>query len=908
LVPTGSNPLSGTTGTLWVDTSGQLNYDNMLVGSNWSEYPATTALTASNSTPTAYSFNGTNSFLQIGGTGTDWQLNSVWTIEWWEYTTSAVPPPSALWTVMSQEPIGSKIDVFHQYDNTYGPVICVANGNIKFVEPAFGQWNHIAIVSNGATKTAYVNGVIQTLLQNGGANFGSTDDVFIGKRGTNLFQYFLGQLGNIRINNTVVYTGPFTPSRNLTNIPGTVLLLTGTLTDGSNSHHTVDNSGVTFVNGAYGSIVIQADLVPAADLTYNLGSTSQRWNELNVVAIIAGGTSGTSGQYLGSDGSGNIVWSTPPSSSASTGPTGATGETGPTGPTGETGPTGSTGKTGATGETGPTGSTGETGPTGATGETGPTGSTGETGATGETGPTGSTGETGETGATGETGPTGSTGETGATGPTGETGPSGPTGETGATGATGETGPAGATGDTGPQGPTGSGSLLVTDNFMVAGGYGVSGGVTGSALAYSYDGINWIGVTSDFDGGYVTGVAWNGAVWVAAGYNDVDPVRTAIAASPDGIHWQTQATDGRVGYCGWNGSLWVAVGIATGDNKVSEAYSADGLNWVGITGPFANYYGSVVQWNGSTWVAVGTTDISLNTSISTSYDGINWTGTTGPFIAGPDTIAPIYAYGSGVAWNGTMWVAVGGDEYGHTVGYSTDGIIWNLPNNDPFATGNTGVSYYDISNEMWTNGQGGNVAWNGVMWCAVGSGAASSAYSSNGVDWTGNLDPFAGGMGWDIAWNGSRWVAAGADASGTALLAYSVDAINWITSPSPFAGGSGYTVAARRPLPYVGISNAPPLYNSPIAPYNPLLYNTPFTQYGAASIDGGVYDVILTIPYANSNYYVQLIPNTGAALNPPPYVSSITPGTFTITTDPIYSNLVIYWVAYGQIINGLPAPI
>ena len=42
---------------------------------------------------------------------------------------------------------------------------------------------------------------------------------------------------------------------------------------------------------------------------------------------------GSTGQYLGSDGNGNIVWSTPIGLTGATGITGATGDTGPTGPT-----------------------------------------------------------------------------------------------------------------------------------------------------------------------------------------------------------------------------------------------------------------------------------------------------------------------------------------------------------------------------------------------------------------------------------------------------------------------------------------------------------------------------------------------------------------------------------------------
>jgi hypothetical protein len=156
--------------------------------------------------------------------------------------------------------------------------------------------------------------------------------------------------------------------------------------------------------------------------------------------IIAGGTAGTSGQFLKTTGTG-IQWATPPINSGPTGPTGSTGASSTV-----TGPTGATGKTGATGAsstvTGPTGATGATGASSTV--TGPTGATGSTGAsstvTGPTGPTGSTGASSTV-----TGPTGATGSTGASSTV--TGPTGPTGSTGASSTV--TGPTGATGSTGP---------------------------------------------------------------------------------------------------------------------------------------------------------------------------------------------------------------------------------------------------------------------------------------------------------------------------------------------------------------------------------------------------------------------------------------------------------------------------
>jgi hypothetical protein len=104
------------------------------------------------------------------------------------------------------------------------------------------------------------------------------------------------------------------------------------------------------------------------------------------------------------------------------------------------------------------------------------------------------------------------------------------------------------------------------------------------------------------------------------------------------------------------------------------------------------------------VAVG----SGTNTIAYSSDGITWTGLGKTIFS---------AYGNGVAWNGTRWVAVG---YGTTnsIAYSSDGITWT----------EAGTSIF--------SGEGYGVAWNGRRWVAVGQGTNSIAYSSDGITWTG----------------------------------------------------------------------------------------------------------------------------------------------------------------------------
>jgi len=94
-----------------------------------------------------------------------------------------------------------------------------------------GTWNHLAIVRNGATITAYRNGVAYgTTISIGASSINYTPGAFrIGLDSTN---YINGYLGNLRIvNGTAVYTGAFTPpSGPLTQTGGTYPSLTNVVT------------------------------------------------------------------------------------------------------------------------------------------------------------------------------------------------------------------------------------------------------------------------------------------------------------------------------------------------------------------------------------------------------------------------------------------------------------------------------------------------------------------------------------------------------------------------------------------------------------------------------------------------------------------------------------------------------
>jgi hypothetical protein len=398
------------------------------------------------------------------------------------------------------------------------------------------------------------------------------------------------------------------------------------------------------------------------------------------------------------------------------------------------------------------------GPQGIPGTATNTGATGPTGtlATGPTGPGGGIGVTGNTGPTGMLG-TGPTGPAGGIGPTGNTGPAGMLG-------TGPTGPVGGIGPTGPAGSGGGGgaSTSLTDNFMVGGGDGAS-----NTLAYSYDGVTFVGNGTTIFSVKCNAVAWNGSLWVAGG----EGAANTLAYSSDGINWSGNGTtvfSTRCNALAWNGYLWVAGGE---DAANTLAYSSDGINWTGNGITIFSTSCFTVAWNGSLWVAGGEGTVN---NLAYSYDGINWSG-NGTTVFDTRCRA--------VAWNGSLWVGGGGGGPSNkNIKYSYDGINWIGSGTTVFST------------------RCNAVAWNGSLWVAGGSGSNTLAYSYNGINWNGNGTTTFSSVCSAVAWNGSLWVAGG---SGTNTLAYSSNGTSWNGNGISTFTSSGLSLSSRHVLPYVG---------------------------------------------------------------------------------------------------------
>ena len=188
-------------------------------------------------------FDGSTSRIQVGGTRANWNLAYSWTIEFW--MKAAVSTTSgALLTIMSQQPNNGTIDIFLQNGD-----LIIDNGVHLCAEPTPGVWTHVAIVVTAAGAggiKVYYNGVSVSGIVAGGYNLPDTsNDLWIGRRGNNNFQYFNGKLTNIRISNTPRYSATFTPPLTLVTDANTKLALDGNMVDRSASAHTITNTGVT---------------------------------------------------------------------------------------------------------------------------------------------------------------------------------------------------------------------------------------------------------------------------------------------------------------------------------------------------------------------------------------------------------------------------------------------------------------------------------------------------------------------------------------------------------------------------------------------------------------------------------------------------------------------------------------
>jgi hypothetical protein len=318
------------------------------------------------------------------------------------------------------------------------------------------------------------------------------------------------------------------------------------------------------------------------------------------------------------------------------------------------------------------------------------------------------------------------------------------------------------------------SITFQRNLTIATGLGTS-----NRLAYSLDGINWIGLglTAMFT---TRGLCarYNGRVWVAGGEGG-----NTMAYSYDGVTWNglgsnifTQACFDIV----WNGTLWVGCGSSGSVGGNTLAYSYDGLTW--ITNVSSNTCflpsttgGQSIAWNGSIWVAIG----NGNPNTAYSYNGITWI---------PNHLS---AYNGGtfrIISTNTYMFLLGGD-LNNSLYYSYDGLTWSSTTISALTT---------IRGVYWYNN----------MWVITGKPSSTFCfvYSYDGINWlTSPSSNIYSDTGFLVTHNGTVWIATGGPTSSGNTLAYSYDGINWIGVGSSIFSSYGYGLSSNyqiNPIPYI----------------------------------------------------------------------------------------------------------
>ena len=271
--------------------------------------------------------------------------------------------------------------------------------------------------------------------------------------------------------------------------------------------------------------------------------------------------------------------------------------------------------------------------------------------------------------------------------------------------------------------------------------------------------NWVGLGNSVFSTFPHDIKYARNRWVAVGIGT-----NTLAYSNDGITWMGLGTgifsSAGIGMAS-SSTRWVAGGSGTTN---SLAYSADGISWTGL-GKTVFDVCFQTAWNPklNRWVAVGHNEpVSSAISIAYSPDGITWTITTSPFTSIGSYSAAYCVATAILPGGGTQWVAGGQSNGANTsLAYSTDGITW-------IGNGNGIFSAYCFG-----------VAWNGLLWVAVGAGSTNSiATSSDGINWTPIGKPAGMDIGRRVAWTGTYWIVAGEPATGGNCLAISYDGSNW----------------------------------------------------------------------------------------------------------------------------------
>ncbi len=211
----------------------------------------------------------------------------------------------------------------------------------------------------------------------------------------------------------------------------------------------------------------------------------------------------------------------------------------------------------------------------------------------------------------------------------------------------------------------------------------------NTLLYSRDGgLTWTGLGNSIFTTEGNCADWNGTMWVAGGSGT-----NVLAYSYDGISWVglgdiSTGPSSTMGPCTsvvWFGTKWVAV-----DGAGSVATSTDGITWAGTTGTTNETYPAYMATNGTILIAIPL-QISGSFVVAFSNDGQTW----GAIADTAFSDAGVQRYGD-ILWDGNKFIILVGQRTDTTKSkfYSSNGTTWSTI---------VGVSYGNGTNLGKTTG-------------------------------------------------------------------------------------------------------------------------------------------------------------------------------------------------------------
>jgi len=260
--------LTDTSGTQTMTNTGAVTYNSAT---------ATTSAVV-NYAGLSASLNGSSQYLSASNAA--FTFAGDFTVEGW-YRPTSVTSLRTLFTIGAPTAGTGALVVYSSSGTLQAQPYGGGNTTFSGATMSVNTWYHIALVRSGSTIKLYVNGTANATTITNSSSIGNA--AFTVGFLSGGYGYFAGNVSNVRVSNSAVYTGNFTPSTSaLTTTANTVALLPLTATpfsDISTNAFTITNTGTTSVSLQYPFTYTDATGTYALTTSNTNGNIS--WNAAN---------------------------------------------------------------------------------------------------------------------------------------------------------------------------------------------------------------------------------------------------------------------------------------------------------------------------------------------------------------------------------------------------------------------------------------------------------------------------------------------------------------------------------------------------------------------------------------------------------------------------------------------------